>query len=1081
MIYFIYGNPGTGKTEVIFKRLEEDAANGKNAILIVPEQMTVTLERDSLRRLPPSAQLHIEVLNFTRLANKLFRIYGGITYNYATPAIQKLLMWQAVKTAGPFLTEYQISRNDDRALAESMLAIYKEFTASGITFESVEKFSESMPDSVLSNKLKDIATVCAIYSNLLNERFSDENNELYRLSKLLEEENCFADTNVYIDGFSSLTNLEHSIIKSIFRQADNCFITIGIPYPGFKGIDTVSLKRFSEILRHDCASLGITSKTIELTENHRTNSDALMILSTDLWKLDSVLPQEANIEANQTIEVYRAADIYDECEFASAKIKKLIESGYRYRDISIIARDAEKYRGIIDLALENFDIPYFISDKTDLSLSPLSRLVLSALRIAAYGWQRSDVITHLKTGLCGISTHDADIFEAYTAKWKISGKKFLTESDWNMNPEGYSINKTERGEKILAIANKVKNSFIVKLKLYVAELKSATSYKDLSIATLNYLDKLDVCSSLRIIALRYIDMGKVREASEFVRIYDIFIDALDSICEAMNPDEQPDIITFSTAVRTVLENTELGSIPTSQDEVMIGSANMMRADNAKCVVLLGACDGDFPANVQSSGLLTDTERDYLINHNIAISGDREFRASDELYYFRRAASAPSQHLIVFTRADSEPSIALSRITALFPDIVIKETSEDLYTKLSSYKALSEYYPLFEGTSTGKAIEILLKNSTDEYHAHTGDGISAVSDVIDPQVVNMAIGKQLRISQSKIEEFIKCKFAYSCKYYLKLDDGKIAEFAYNNIGTFVHAILEKFLFYVFVSNKGIYPEGKEKNAAIDNIISSYLSELLLDEHEKSNARLFHLIDRLKTLSVLLIDDLLNEFSDSSFVPRYFELPIGTKEFPSIAVSLNNGTELTLNGIIDRVDIYKDGDNVYLRVVDYKTGDKTFSLSDIAEGKNLQLLLYIFSLTSNKRIREKSNEKIMPAGITYLSAVPSKVKAKGFQDSANTKKSAIAEIKRSGLVIDDKKVLNALSHSSQSRYLMSSPRKRSTVSEEEFNKLFNQVNEVLVSIGNEILSGNANAVPKEGGDACKYCSYASICRAAEKNDK
>lgn len=1076
MIYFLYGNPGTGKTETIFRKLQEDAANGKSSLLIVPEQMTVAMEREALRRLPPSAQLHIEVLNFTRLANKLFRVYGGITYNHATPAVQKLIMWRAVRTAMPFLSEYHINGNDDRSLAEAMLAIYKEFSASGIAFEAVDKMSATMPESVLSSKLKDISTVCSIYSEMVSEKLSDENDELYRLSKLLEEEVCLCDTNVYIDGFSSLTGLEHNIIKSIFRQADNCWVTVGIPYPTFNGIDTVSLMRFSDILRRDCASLGIASKTITLDENLRTDSNALKLISSELWQLDSNIESK---DITDAIELYRAADIYDECEYAAARIKKLVESGYRYRDISVIARDAEKYRGIIDQALENFDIPYFLSDKTDLSLSPLSRLVLSALRIANYGWQRSDVITHLKTGLCGVSAREADIFEAYTAKWKISGKQFLSDSDWNMNPDGYSINKSERGERILASANEVKKTFIGKLKSYISELKASATYKDLCLASLKYLDKLDVKSSLRDISLRYIDMGKMREAGEFARIYDIFIDALDSVCDAMDSNERPDIATFATAVKTVLENTELGSIPTSQDEVTIGSANMMRADNAKCVILLGACDGDFPANVQSSGLLTDSERDYLIEHDIKVSGDRELRASDELYYFRRAASAPSQKLIVFTRADSEPSIAFSRIAALFPGIDIKETSEDLYTKLASYRAISEYYPLFKGSAQGKAMERLLKNSADGYIIPEGEGLSAVSDRIDSNIIDQTIGKELRLSQSKIEEFVKCKFAYSCKYFLKLDDGKKAEFAYNNIGTFVHAVLEKFLYYVFVTNKGNYPDVEVKNEVINGIITSYISDLLPDQEDRRNARLIHLIARLKTLSLLIIDDLLKEFADSSFVPQFFELPIGTKEIPSITISLKNGTKLSLNGIIDRVDIYRDGDDVYLRVVDYKTGDKTFSVSDIAEGKNLQLLLYIFALTNNIAIKNKLNANIKPAGITYLSAVPSKVKANSYNDDTNTTTAAIAEIKRSGLIIDDEKIINAVSHTSQNRYLMSSSRKRSTVTKDEFDGLFTQVNNILTQIGNEIVSGNANAIPKEDSDACKYCNYASICRAAKKD--
>jgi ATP-dependent helicase/nuclease subunit B len=1078
MINFIYGDPGTGKTEAIFNKLAEDAKAKKNALVIVPEQMTVSMERDVLKRLSPSAQLYIEVVNFTRLANKLFREHGGITYNYATPAVQKLIMWQAVKSAAPFLSEYKISAGDNNALADAMLATYKELYASGISFEDLDKLSLSNPDTLLSRKLKDITTVLSIYSTLLYDRFSDELDELSRLSKLLNSKKCLCGTNVYIDGFSSLTGIEHRIIKSIFCQADNCYVTIGISDPTYRGIDTVSLKRFSDTLRRDCASLGLSSKTIKLVKNHRSISPALSHLSANLWKLDTIRNEDNAIQNDNSVELFRACDIYDECEYAAAKVKKLIESGYRYKDISIIARNIEKYRGIIDQSLESFSIPYFLSDKTDLSLSPLSRLVLSALKIANFGWRRGDVIAHLKTGLCGVTTRDSDIFEAYTAKWNISGKQFLSDSDWNMNPDGYTVTKTERGEMVLNIANTVKREFVSKLKTYISEIKNAVSYKELCIATVHYLDALNVQSSLREISLRYINAGKIREASEFTRIYDIFLDSLDAVCDALGEEAQPDLVSFSTAVKTVLENTELGSIPTSQDEVTLGSANMIRADNAKCIIILGACDGEFPANAQNSGLLTDSERDYLIKQDIKISGDRELRAADELYYFRRAAAAPSEKLIIFTRADSEPSIAFSRIQTIIPSLKIKETSDDLYTKFGSYNAISEYYPLFKGTDIGEAMHRLLSCSDSLANITDYESISAEHDVISPMIVKEAVGNELKMSQSKIEEYVRCKFSYSCKYFLKLDDGKKAEFAYNSIGTLVHAVLEKFLYTVFVRNKGQYPSDKEKEELLNSVIDCYITDLLPDQQEKRNARLIHLIGRLKTLSLLIIDDLLEEFSDSSFRPQFFELPIGTKDQPSINIMLKNGTKLTLNGIIDRVDVYRDGDDIYIRVVDYKTGDKTFSIADIEEGKNLQLLLYIFAITGNSESNLRFGGNVKPAGITYLSAVPSKVKANTFNDDINTRNAAITDIKRSGLIIDDEKILNAVSRSSQSRYLMSSARKRSTVTEKEFNSLFDQVASVLTEIGNEIISGNANAIPKEDSDACKYCNYATICRASKK---
>lgn len=1086
MVRFIYGDPGTGKTELILSYLADDADNNNDALLIVPEQITVAMEREIIKRLPPSAQLHIEVLNFSRLANKLFRQHGGLAYNFASKSVQKLLMWRALRIATPFLSEYRRTSNDDISLADAMLATYKELTASGISFESLENLSAGINGSSTANKLKDISLVCSTYSSLIADTYSDTNNELARLANLLESRECLKNTNIYIDGFSSLTELEHKIVKAIMSQSDNCTLSIGIPSPTYQGIDTLSIKRYSDVLRRDCASLGVKTETITLAENHRSLDPELTYLSKNLWMINYPEKIDSDNTARGSIELYRASDIYDECEFAAARIRDMIESGYRYKDIAIIARNIDKYRGIIEPALENMDISFFISEKTELVLSPLSRLITSALKIANRGWRRSDIISHLKTGLCGISAHDADVFEAYTAKWNINSKQFLSEDDWSMNPDGYTVNKSERGETILHTANNVKRIFIGRLKKYVSELKNSESYSDLCNATLRYLDELNIKDSLREMSMRYLEKNKVREASEFAKIYDIFIDALDCVCDAFG-DNKPDLNTFATALHTALEESELGSIPTSPDEITVGSANMMRTDNVKCVILLGACDGEFPANAQSSGLLSDTDRDIMIKNDLPISGDRDQKAADELYYFRRAASAPSEKLIIFTRADSEPSIAFTRIKKMFRGLEIQETSNDLLSRLKTYRTLAEYYPLFEGTDEGEAMSRLLNDSsTGEYSDVLNRGelpISAVNDSVSPEIIKSIIGTNLRLSQSKVEEFIKCKFAYSCKYFLNLDDGRRAEFAYNNIGTFVHSILEKFLYHVFITNNSILPEDGEKEKLINSIIDSYISEVLPDKENSKNARLLHLISRLKAHSLLIIDDLLNEFDDSNFKPEFFELKIGTKDTPSINIHLKDGTRMSLTGYIDRVDIFRNEGKAYIRVVDYKTGDKTFALSDIAEGRNLQLLLYIFSLTKHNKaaFADALGGTPVPAGITYLSAGASKVKVGRLGESNEAHKAATMEIMRSGLIIDDDVVLNAVSKSGNKRYLMSSPRKRSTVTKEEFDILFSQVCETLTEIGNEIISGNANSLPKNEKTDCKYCKYSLICRASKNKDK
>ncbi len=1076
MIHFIYGNPGTGKTTFIYSEILKDAQNNRKAMLIVPEQFTVASERDIVKMIPPSAQLTVEVLNFTRLANSMFRVHGGISYNFASTAHEKLIMWRAIRTALPFLREYKIISSEDYTLTDAMLATYKELSATGISMEQIEHAADICSNHILSSKIKDITAICSIYNSLLSEKFTDTNCELARLSSLLKSRSCLEGVNIYIDGFTNFTGLEHNIILEMMRQADNLYISLGIPSPSYNGIDTISIKECSDRLRRDCASIGRKAATIQLHTNYRAKSVILDILSSELWVMDRSDKSATDVSCYDPIELFKAADIYDECEFAAAKAKELIENGYRYNEIAIIARNIDKYRGIIEPALDNMTLKYFISEKVDLSISPIAKFILSAIKVITHGWRRNDVIAHLKTGLCGISTHDADIFECYTAKWNISGKAFLNDQPWNMNPDGYTTTRTERGAVILETANKVREQLIGGLKVYTSKLKGAQSYREMCIATMDYLEDLEVRRTMQVLASEYLSKGNLRDASDCARMFEIALDSLDCVCESLSEEEKPDINIFATALRVAFSESNLGSIPTSQDEIILGSADLLRTDNIKCTIILGACDGEFPAAADDSGLFSSNDREILINHGIPLSGNRETSASDELYYFRRAVASPSEKLIIFTRSDSEPSIAFTRLLSIFPNCIIQDTASLLLHRLKSVKAVSEYAPLLAHTEEGHALKKLLSEFDNSYSNKELIPISAENDSLDNNIIQKITGPELSLTQSKAEAFVNCRFAFSCKYQLRLDDGKKAEFSFSNMGTFIHHVLEKFLYRVYIVNGGNVPDQTEMEAIINEIIDNYISDLVPDDKSK-NARLLHLIGRLKSSSVIIINDLLNELSDSSFSPEFFEMRIGTKEIPSVKITLENGTNISINGIIDRVDVYRANGKAYIRVIDYKTGNKTFSISDIQEGLNLQMLLYIFSLTKGNisELRRIFDGDPVAAGITYLSLDTGKRKVSSLNDNAHQ-----SDIKRTGLILNDDEVISAVSRSGNDKYLMRSPRKNSFIDQQSFSLIYDQVCNILREIGEEILSGNINAKPKTGEDPCKYCRYGSICRTSQNNN-
>jgi ATP-dependent helicase/DNAse subunit B len=130
---------------------------------------------------------------------------------------------------------------------------------------------------------------------------------------------------------------------------------------------------------------------------------------------------------------------------------------------------------------------------------------------------------------------------------------------------------------------------------------------------------------------------------------------------------------------------------------------------------------------------------------------------------------------------------------------------------------------------------------------------------------------------------------------------------------------------------------------------------------------------------------------------------------------------------------------------------------------------------------SDKEPVPAGITYISANVSKIKSQRYDSKEESLKAATDEIKRSGLILDDEAVISAVSRSQSNRYLMATSRKRSTITRESLDMIYGQVCDILKSIGDGMLTGNANAVPKDGADTCKYCPYSHVCRASEKEKK
>ncbi len=1096
MVHFIYGPSGYGKTFTALKYLESDIKNGKTSIFIVPEQETVAVERTVVSLFPSSAQLNIEVLNFSRLCNSIFRTYGGLSYNFATKPIKSLIMWNTVRELSPMLEEYRAGEAADFSLTQKMMSAVSELKAYCVSPAKLESACGHIDEnSSFYKKARDISLIYSAYSARLSESFSDSSDDISKVLDILEEHNYFEGKTVYIDSFAGFTKQESELIARIARLCEELYITLPISTPNDRAIHCESLRQTVQKLKKSFKSADFDE--VYLTENHRTSSEELKYLQSNIWNFEA---QPFDSERINDISAYICETPYSEADKVACEICNAVQGGIKYGEIAIIVRDPNKYRGILDSSLEKYGIPYFMSEKTDLLSKALSKYIFSALKIKENNWRSADVIAHLKSGFCDIDPYDVDIFEDYVSTWKINGNKFMGER-WTMNPDGYSAMLTARGEKILATANSVKNKIVPALSLYFTRLDAAANVKEMCQATIEFLKDSKITDKVRASCAVQLASGNKKSADEDMKLYSLTLNILYDLAQVLG-EMQFTFEEFSAALGLMFDQSDIGTIPTSVDEVLIGSASMLRTGKIKFAVVMGLNEGEFPASVKDDGIFTDNDKEILEGLDISLSDDTNTRTSEELFFAYRALSAPKEKLIITASALSSDgasqrqSLVFERIKKLFPTLsVMKEASFSQVDKVWNMETAKEALVKIAPSEHSDEIKRMIaeSDSTDAFARRSDIPISQKNCNVSSETAAKIFGDRISLTQSRLEKYVLCGFDYYCSYVLGLRESKRAVFQLNDIGTFIHYILEMFLKELTVDRKlNLTVTDEEIDTILKRIVKNYLFELLGEDYAISN-RTKHLFARLNKLSFMIAKNLINEFKSSDFVPSHFELKVGmgNGSINSIEFELNDGTKVTLRGIADRVDTYQKDGNVYIRVVDYKTGSKEFSFDDLKDGLNTQLLIYLFSICRAQNDETKrswgceNGGELLPAGIQYLSSNAPIVSIDKLCDGQEIEQLIQNEFSRSGLLIDDPEILRAINHELDSKIVSKiketeegAIKGKSIVSSEGFDEIYDMLSDTIIKVAESMKAGAANAVPLKKGDKspCRYCKMKAVCRAS-----
>ncbi len=1048
VIQFVLGRSASGKTTYLYSLAQKSLKDGP-VFLIVPEQESMNTERLCMERFGDGVQ----VLSFRRLCDTLMRRYGGGAKPRLGEVARLGILYRAVQSVKRKLVYYRKSADKVR-FYEKLLPVMEDFAAYQI---NADKLLPLLEGHASLAKYQDLLLIYESYNALRTQDYRDQFDDLDTVAKLLADHKFFEGATVLIDNFGGFTAQEYAILESIFLQAEHCALALTADR-GEVGLFAPTLHHL-ERLKRLTEQLGLATKEVICKGQYRYNADNLRRLEKYLF---SAKRPAALQPSDGSVRILSATDPEKEVRMVAQDIRERVLGGQcRYQDISVVSNVQQEYQTLVEMVFDDLEIPLYSDRKVDVLSRPLFGLLLRAMDAVQYNYRFEDMFSMAGTYLCGLDHDETARLENYVHLWNISGKKW--EMEWTQNPFGLDASETkEQVAQELARINQLRRRLIGPLMEFAEDTRAGKA-RDLLAALWRLSENYGVKEKLKEYALAEGDRAK---AEEWLRLYDLLIELLDQLALVLG-EQEISRKTLRDIMEVCLRGYSFGVVPAFMDQVHFGDMIRARSGEVKHIYVLGAVGGKFPAGVSGSNMITDSDIRHFKSQNVLLSKDSMTVASEQQFCLYRTLSTASDSItFCFSTFSSagKPQLAAGPLLRIKDKLLEIEVIEDKQIMTHAKDLLRYLMPLPDGEERKKLQEFL----QNEF------GIDATqlnkrpeeNEALPRALVEALYGKELSASQSRLESFVGCPFGFFLKYGLKLNENRPASFAANYIGNFVHYGLEKLIGAVSESSLDLWDYTKT-DAFMETVAEKYCSEHFVD---MESPRFNHLYDRIKRTMMLAGRSAVDELKCSKFAPALQE-----HEFNEM-IPLKNGMSARVNGIIDRVDTAKIDGQQWLKIMDYKTGDKRLDFSAIYNGYQLQLPLYAAMLRTEERFKDAR----IAALEYFLAEVPT------FDQQADDPTALPAKLAkafpRRGVYADNVELLRAVDGSEKQSYTnvqITSEnvfKKDSPVAPVSHLEAFGSfARKKTEEIAQRIASGEVSVCPmKQGVNACEYCKFDGICR-------
>jgi ATP-dependent helicase/nuclease subunit B len=1138
--------------------LERGGGLGRE-LVIVPDQFTLQAERDAFYHLKRAGFMRLEIISLSGLRRRVLDETGRDARTPVGRIGRHMLLSMILKREAPSLAAFA-GQAAARAFAEMMNDLLSELKLHNVSPSEIADMAETETQPILRRKLADVARVYAAYEEMIRGKYLDSEDALRVFASGIPRSGFVADADMWLYGFDYLAPRDLDVVQALTARARSVSVALTGELRGADGRtggmpDLFRITdRMISGLRDRAAAAGcgfalhgIDGAPADMGGFAVKRPPAVARIERELFYYSRL---EAETRAAPELTFLAASNYYTEAESAAAEIVRLVrDEGLRYRDILVICNDTDARAAVIGRVFSEYGLPVFMDGRKTLLHNPVLEYISSLMAVVAGDWRPDDVFRLMKTGMSPVSYEQCDMLEDYARSFRFRGK-----SPWNKpferlspydrlddraddRPNGGGSGGASPAERRLAALNGGRELLVTHIRKFTEMLSADRGVTDRTAAFYTFLRdeaRLPERIGTAVVSLRA--GGRHAYADELSQVWDSVVGVFDQMAAIlenapMSRDDYADLLAAG------LESIEIGLLPSTTDQILVGTMQRTRAGRVKALFVLGANDGVLPASGARGGILSDDERSRVPGLNGGADILRDLRADEEELAIYRNLSRPEERLwLSYSVSGPEgnelrPSLIFERLRGIFPESV-SPLGRDIRSRgdaLAREGADSD--ALWQVSTAGGTLESLLlalrtpagrrgKNPYKLWRAVYGwYGAHATREAamlaagfassngsfnrIDRDYVTRLYGAgdfSIRLSPSSLEAYSRCPFSHFVSHGLRPRENRVVGIGAREIGDVFHKAIMEF-------SKALTEEGvriSDGGSAWMRLTDADCEKLIDDifASMRDGAKVFgrgeperYRFERMRTTVGTAARIVAEQVKAGSIDEMYFEERFGAGgKFPAIVHDAGDGLVIGVEGRIDRLDVLRGG---RAKIIDYKSGRESFDAEEARSGWRLQLMLYLDAVTRSS--------PLLPAGAFYFKVSEPRLDCGSWNaEDGSFEEKAEFERRKSfrldGVVIDDQEVLRAIAgevfeppHFANKRsniipvrvsgdkatgeYVLakSAAGTGALLDEEAFENLRGDVARRVRECCEALAAGVIDAKPMRAGKttACAYCGYNGIC--------